>query len=92
MKICILDGEQIKEKEQLHDVLVASLGLPDWYGRNLDALYDCLTDIREETEIRLIRLPAMEAHLGRYARALQKVIHDASEENSVVHVLFCAEE
>ena len=47
MLICILDGNNITNRETLHDTLATSLQLPDWYGRNLDALYDCLLDIRE---------------------------------------------
>ncbi|QFU92831.1 Barstar (barnase inhibitor) [Amycolatopsis sp. YIM 10] len=27
------------------DAIAAALDFPDWFGRNLDALYDCLTDL-----------------------------------------------
>ena len=37
-------------REQLHDYLQEMLPLPAYYGRNLDALYDCLTEL-PETEI-----------------------------------------
>lgn len=72
MRICILDGEMIKDREMLHDTLADTLDLPDWYGRNLDALYDCLTDIREETEIRIQNEDVLTDHLGNYAAALKK--------------------
>lgn len=52
MKYIILDGKKIKEES--HDYLIRKLDLPDYYGRNLDALYDCLTDIGVETQIELI--------------------------------------
>ena len=81
MSICILDGKAIEDKEMLHDALAGSLGFPDWYGRNLDALHDCLTDMREESEIRLRNESALIAHLGSYAAALSKVIVMAAEEN-----------
>ena len=42
----ILNGELILNRETLHDILSSKLTLPEWYGRNLDALYDCLTDLR----------------------------------------------
>lgn len=86
MKFCILDGENITDKEKLHDILAVSLGFPDWYGMNLDALYDCLTDIREETEIEIRGIPALEANLGRTARGLLKVLRDAAEENTALHL------
>ncbi|GAA5151280.1 MULTISPECIES: barstar family protein [Amycolatopsis] len=27
------------------DAIAEALSFPDWFGRNLDALYDCLTDL-----------------------------------------------
>ena len=47
-----LDGNLIKEKG--HDYLKDALDFPDYYGKNLDALYDCLCEIGVETEIVLI--------------------------------------
>ena len=52
MKYITLDGKKINEES--HDYLIRKLDLPDYYGRNLDALYDCLTDIGVETQIELI--------------------------------------
>lgn len=86
MRTCILDGENILNKEMLHDTLAAALDFPDWYGRNLDALYDCLTDLAEETEIRFRNEQALAEHLGNYAGALKKVICTAVEENQNIHV------
>ena len=40
MRICILDGERILDKDMLHDTLARTMDFPDWYGRYLDALYD----------------------------------------------------
>lgn len=87
MKICILDGEAVTDKDRLHDVLSESLQLPDWYGRNLDALYDCLTDMQEETQIHLLQISALEVNLGRYAKALLKVLRDAAEDNAAVRLI-----
>lgn len=52
MKIIELDGNIIKEKS--HDYLKEVFDFPDYYGKNLDALYDCLTDIGVEMEIHLV--------------------------------------
>lgn len=81
MRICILDGEMIRDKEALHDTLAETLDFPDWYGRNLDALHDCLTDITEETVIRIQNESTLAEHLGNYAAALKKVIRTAAQEN-----------
>ena len=44
-----LDGNLIKERG--HDYLMEALSLPDYYGKNLDALYDCLCEIECEIEL-----------------------------------------
>ena len=33
-----LNGNDITNREQLHDALSAALELPEWYGRSLDDL------------------------------------------------------
>lgn len=52
MKVIKLDGKKIKKKS--HDYLKDMFDFPDYYGKNLDALFDCLTDIGVETEIHLV--------------------------------------
>lgn len=47
MKKVILDCEKLLQRKQAHLYLAEMLGLPDYYGKNLDALYDCLTEIGE---------------------------------------------
>ena len=44
-----LDGKLIKRDG--HDYLKEALDFPDYYGKNLDALYDCLTEISCEIEL-----------------------------------------
>lgn len=65
-----LDGKLIKK--QGHDYLKEALNLPDYYGKNLDALYDCLTEI--ECEIELINADEVESDII-------ETFTDASREN-----------
>lgn len=51
MKRIELDGNLIKRNG--HKYLKKVFNFPNYYGNNLDALYDCLTDIGVQTEIRL---------------------------------------
>lgn len=44
-----LDGKMINERG--HDYLMEVLDLPDYYGKNLDALYDCLCEINCDVEL-----------------------------------------
>lgn len=51
---CTLDFAVLTTVEQMHDVLARDLNLPAHYGRNLDALWDCLTtDVKGPVEIAL---------------------------------------
>ena len=81
----LIDGALIETREQLHDILAQQLALPEWYGRNLDALYDCLTDFQEDAELRLLHAEELFAHLGVYADVLQTVLRDACTENPHLH-------
>ena len=77
----LLDGNAILNREMLHDTLASGLCLPSWYGRNLDALYDCLTDVQEETVVVLRDRGVLEEHLGGYGRRLLRLLEDASQGN-----------
>ncbi len=68
-----------------HDALAQALCFPSYYGRNLDALHDCLTDISRETKLRLLHWEAAEALLGRGAR---RAILAAAADNPHLSVLF----
>ena len=41
----VLDGEKLKNKEQLLRALKEGLCFPDCFGFNWDALQDCITDL-----------------------------------------------
>ncbi|MYS08545.1 hypothetical protein GTW71_19345 [Streptomyces sp. SID6041] len=43
----VLDLTGVTDKAGLMDRCAAALALPDWFGRNWDALADCLTDLPE---------------------------------------------
>ena len=45
MKQVILDGNILTDAAQVHDYLKEMLEFPEYYGKNLDALHDCLTDL-----------------------------------------------
>lgn len=81
----LIDGAVIASREQLHDTLAQQLAFPAHYGRNLDALYDCLTDLTEDVELRLVHREELFAHLGVYADVLQALLRDACAENPRLH-------
>ena len=76
-----LNGNDITNREQLHDALSEALELPEWYGRSLDALYDCLTDLSVPTTIHVEHWPQED-----YLQRALPVIQDAAEENELIQV------
>lgn len=50
MKI-ILDGKKMRERGAAHCYLKSAMNFPDYYGENLDSLYDCLSDICDKTQV-----------------------------------------
>ncbi len=76
-----LDGAMIRDSSQLHRWLAGELGFPSWYGANLDALYDCLTDIREETRLVILHSERLEEELGAYRERFFQVLRRAEKEN-----------
>ena len=80
----ILDGWEIASVEEVHDRFARALSLPEYYGRNLDALFDCLTDRREPVTVRLLHREALEDRLGRRGRALVRLLRRAARENPQV--------
>ncbi len=84
----VLDGGSVGSRETLHQALAALLRLPDWYGGNLDALHDCLTDITEPTELAVRNGGALEETLGGYAAALRQVLADCAAENGAFSVVW----
>lgn len=51
MRTITLDLERMTSVPAMHKYLRSALALPVYYGANLDALYDCLTEIAEPTQI-----------------------------------------
>ena len=87
MKHVILDGESLLTRSDLHKALREGLEFPEWYGNNLDALHDVLTEYNEETCIELKNPALLDEHLGDYAVYFMRVLRDCMEENSHLHLI-----
>lgn len=85
MKTVILDGNVVHSREELHEYLAKEFGFPDYYGKNLDALHDCLTDYQEEAEIEFYE-ESLSRVLGVYTEALLRVLIDAAIETGRLRI------
>ena len=86
MRKIILDIEKMRSLPMLHKYLHTALALPEYYGANLDALYDCLTEIAESTELVVPKKVADEAYLGWYGHQFLQMLEDAAAENEALRV------
>ncbi len=77
----VLEGRAMTDRPAAHSHLVERLELPTYYGRNLDALYDMLTEIGSDTEIILEDPAAVIENLGKYGEAMLSTMQEAAEAN-----------
>ena len=84
----LLDGEQMLNRRAAHDHLTEQLGLPEYYGRNLDALYDLLTERSGPTRLVVRHRETILSWLGEYGAALCQTLEDAARDNPGLQVLF----
>lgn len=96
MRRVSLDFGHCKDRSDVHAYLKEQLGFPEYYGNNLDALYDVLGDIAEDIEIVFAEDEegscgewvadsdsAMRSdEMNRFLKNVRRVIEDAAEENS----------
>ena len=82
MKTVTIDCAPIKTAKDFHRELAQALEFEDYYGNNLDALFDCLTDIHQEQELVLLNWHPFSYAVKDYAEKLMYVFRCACQENT----------
>ncbi|WP_458119318.1 barstar family protein [Paenibacillus sp. Z6-24] len=81
MKTVWLNGEEFSTIQELHEQLKEKLELPEFYGGNLDALWDCLTGMIElPLELRWTNYEVSQERLGDQAERVRSLLEEAEEE------------
>lgn len=80
----IIDGSVLSEEAAVHDLFTRALDLPEWYGRNLDALYDVLTERGEPLRLLVRNREA----LAEYAEDLLRTLAEAAAENPALELVY----
>jgi len=88
MNRIILNGKRMITREVTHAYLKRKFSFPDYYGRNLDALWDLLSTTAKETEIVVVNANCIPEKLGKYGVSLLRVFEDLNEESRRVKVTF----
>ncbi|MEV4430730.1 barstar family protein [Streptomyces sp. NPDC049602] len=76
----VLDLTGVTDKAALMDRCAGALALPDWFGRNWDALADCLTDLPEPVTLVVTGWQAYARRRPREWQTAQDVFATAVEE------------
>lgn len=92
MRTIVIDGGMMFTREAAHDYLSMRLGLPDYYGRNLDALFDALSERSDSTRLVIYRRWELEEALGAYGSSLLEAIQDAAKDSPFLQVLYDGED
>lgn len=80
--ICIFDCTEWTSLDVFHDDLAESLNFPDYYGRNLNALNDCLVDIEVPDQSGTLLVFLRFDHFAKKFRDTAQALLDIIETNS----------
>ena len=70
--------DNVTTKMQFHEKIRETIPCPEYYGGNLDALYDVLTDRLEPLEIKLEYANELKEILCGYGEAFIETLQDAA--------------
>lgn len=74
-----IDCEKLVERRAAHRYLAKTLEFPEHYGKNLDALFDCMTE-KDECSISFQGAAAL-YQAGGYGAKILEVMRDAAAAN-----------
>lgn len=80
MKELVLDIENVCGADEFYDLLGKYIELPAYFGRNLDALHDVLTDLPESVKITLLNTDVMEAMAPKFLKKFKRMLEDVANE------------
>ena len=81
MNIYLLDGKDMTSREKAYRIIEEKMRFPNWFGHNLDALADCLSELPgERTAIIFVNTDMLTEHLGQYAEKMLKCFRQLADE------------
>ncbi|WP_017813886.1 barstar family protein [Paenibacillus shenyangensis] len=88
MRTVWINGEDFSTIQELHEQLKSKLELPEFYGGNLDALWDCLTGMIElPLELRWVNYGISHDRMGDQAERVRSLLEEVQEEGTGFRVV-----
>lgn len=84
----LLDGKQVINKQTLFLTLKEQINSDEFYGDNLDALWDVLSSTEEKIFVTILHQEDLKNNLGEYAELLIELFHDLKDVNDRVCLKF----
>lgn len=88
MKELIVDGRFMQSRKAMYVHLTRVFSLPSYFGNNLDALWDVLTESDEATQITFINTDLTLKYLGNYGENLIGLLKKLEVENENYRIFF----
>lgn len=86
MQEVYVNGSDFDNLEEVHEYLAEELDFPGYYGKNLSALYDVLTDISEEIKITMDLSDIRDGSFLREMERMTEVMEDAAGDNEYLDI------
>ena len=77
-----LDGKEMTSLIKAHEHIAQALKFPGYYGKNFDALFDCLSEMKD-AEITIINTDDIIENLGQKGVTLLGIFEDAADEGFI---------
>ncbi len=86
--IKLIDLEGVADKVELHRRIREKIGEEDYYGNNLDSLYDALSDVFEKALIVFYNTQKIDSEMEDYIHRLTIVCDDVTSEKDNISIAF----
>lgn len=91
----VLDLTGCTDREDLHQRIRKTFGFPEYYGKNWDALWDCLTDlfgVDDQRQIHIKAFSTMSEDMKEYCLPMRRLFDDLQKEYPNLLVTYLSSE
>ena len=86
--VILLNLSGISSRSEFYERVREAIEVPDYFGDNLDALYDILTEISSETIIKVTGMDSTAPEMESYMKKFRELCEDICGENEFVKIIY----